>query len=134
MSPTCTIPYEVLLEFTNSTPDAVTMQVLRREDGGRAQAGPVIYLHQGESLSLVLTAGMAYKYAVRQPPREAELSVKIWSDTQCSLLDVFKAPSSPHRCNADAGIIVTEGITAKPKVTSSMPRRQDIPWASQSRR
>ena len=74
MSPTCTIPYEVLVEFTNTTPDAVTMQVLRREDGGRAQAGPVIYLHQGESLSLVLTAGMAYKYAVRQPPREAELS------------------------------------------------------------
>ena len=56
----------------------------------------------------------------------ANRSVKIWSDTQCSLLDVFKAPSSPHRCNADAGIIVTEGITAKPKVASSTPRRQDV--------
>ncbi len=71
MSPTCTLPYEVLLEFSNDTPDAATMQVLRREDG---QAGPVIFLHRGEDISLVLTAGVAYKYALRQPPREAELS------------------------------------------------------------
>ncbi|KAI0375375.1 hypothetical protein BV20DRAFT_913283, partial [Pilatotrama ljubarskyi] len=84
-----TLPYEVLLEFSNDTPDAVTLQVLRREDGG--QAGPIIFLDARENISLVLTAGVAYKYAIRQPRRDAELSVKIWSDTRCSLSDVFRA-------------------------------------------
>ncbi|KAI0639777.1 hypothetical protein C8Q77DRAFT_1152727 [Trametes polyzona] len=115
MSPTCTIPYEVLLEFSNDTPDAATMQVLRREDGG-GQAGPVILLHQGEELSLVLTAGVGYKYAIRQHPREAELSVKIWSDTRCRLSEVFRnPPSASHSCRVDTGIAVTEGITATSK-------------------
>ncbi|KAI0652245.1 hypothetical protein C8Q79DRAFT_1005462 [Trametes meyenii] len=122
MSPTCTIPYEVLLEFLNDTPDAATMQVLRREDGG--QAGPVILLHQGESISLVLTAGTTYNYAIRQPPREAELSVKIWSDTQCNLLDVFRAPpSSHHYRSGDSRLIVTEGIAVTPKASASTQRQ-----------
>ncbi|OSD03594.1 hypothetical protein PYCCODRAFT_1434503 [Trametes coccinea BRFM310] len=120
MSPTSTIPYEVLLEVSNTTPDAVTVQVLRREDGG-SQAGPVIFLHKGESISLVLTAGVAYKYAIRQPLRAAELSVKIWSDTQCSLVDVFKSPST-HACTEE-GIAVTEGITVTSK-SSPLPSPQ----------
>ncbi|KAI0830685.1 hypothetical protein BC628DRAFT_1416208 [Trametes gibbosa] len=124
MSPTCTIPYEVLLEFSNDTPDAATMQVLRREGGGPGttggpQAGPVIFLHQGEGISLVLTAGIAYKYAIRQHPREADLSVKIWSDAQCRLSDVFKAPPTAHCCRVDDGVPLTEGITATPKASSS---------------
>ncbi|KAI8981293.1 hypothetical protein BD414DRAFT_420109 [Trametes punicea] len=125
MSPTCTIPYEVLLEIYNTTHHPVTMQVQRREDG--EQAGPVIYLHEGESISLVLTAGVAYKYAIKQPPREAELSVKIWSDTQCSLVDVFKAPSSPQRRYNHSGIIVTEGIIVSSKAfPSPSPPRQPV--------
>ncbi|KAI0778558.1 hypothetical protein BD413DRAFT_609153 [Trametes elegans] len=116
MSPTCTIPYEVLLEFANTTPAALTVQVLRREDGA-GQAGPAIFLHAGENLSLVLTAGMAYKYAIRQPPREAELAVKIWSDTQCSLGDAFQTPAQSHSCRSNTGIVVTEGIMATPKAS-----------------
>ncbi|KAL1951630.1 hypothetical protein VTO73DRAFT_779 [Trametes versicolor] len=117
MSPTCTLPYEVLLEFSNDTPDAATMQVLRREDG---QAGPVIFLHHGEDISLVLTAGVAYKYALRQPPREAELSYG----------------TAPFICQGlvDVGIAVMEGITATPKGSPSTPTQHQPTRSSHIRR
>lgn len=71
MSPTCTLPYEVLLEFINDTVYSATMQVLRYEDGTRS--GATILLHSGETISLVLTAGQPYKYAIRQHGKEASL-------------------------------------------------------------
>lgn len=72
MSPTCTLPYEVLFELANDTSYPATVQVLRPEDGSRV--GPTILLHSDESIALVLTAGRAYKYAVRQHGKEANLS------------------------------------------------------------
>lgn len=72
MSPTCTIPYEVLFCVTNDTPHAAIFQALRADTGLRA--GPAVLLHRGEAISLVLTAGQPYKYAVRQHGREANLS------------------------------------------------------------
>ena len=71
MSPTCTLPYEVLFEFVNDTKHSATMQVLRYEDGMRS--GATILIHSGESISLVLTAGLPYKYALRQHGKEANL-------------------------------------------------------------
>ncbi|KAH9847333.1 hypothetical protein C2E23DRAFT_890024 [Lenzites betulinus] len=141
MSPTCTIPYEVLLEFSNDTSDAATMQVLRRDSGSGGgpqgapgQAGPVIFLHQGESISLVLTAGVAYKYAIRQQLREADLSVKIWSDAQCRLSDVFRAPTTAHCGKFDEGVALTEGITATPKTSSSGLAHRQAPRSQYGRR
>lgn len=72
MSPTCTLPYEVLFELTNDTPYSATVQAQRPEDSSRI--GPVILLHSGESIALVLTAGRPYRYAARQHGREANLS------------------------------------------------------------
>ena len=72
MSPTCTLPYEVLFELANDTPYSATVQVLRSEDSTRV--GPAILLHSDEHLALVLTAGRPYKYAVRQHGKEANLS------------------------------------------------------------
>lgn len=72
MSPTCTLPYEVLFEIINDTPYTATMQVLRHEDATRS--GATILAHSGENISLVLTAGVPYKYAIRQHGKEANLS------------------------------------------------------------
>lgn len=71
MSPTCTLPYEVLFDFVNDTVHSATMQVLRYEDGTRS--GATLLIHSGESISLVLTAGLPYKYALRQHGKEANL-------------------------------------------------------------
>ena len=72
MSPACTIPYEVLFDVVNDTPYAATFQTLRVDNGLRA--GPTILLHGGEAISLVLTAGQPYQYAVRQHGKQANLS------------------------------------------------------------
>lgn len=77
MSPTCTLPYEILFEFMNDTTHSATMQVLRHDDGTRA--GATILLHPGEAISLVLTAGQPYKYSVRQHGKEALLSYASFS-------------------------------------------------------
>ncbi|KAI0704959.1 hypothetical protein BC835DRAFT_1225120, partial [Cytidiella melzeri] len=81
--------YEVLLELVNNTTHTATMQVLRHEDGTRS--GATILMHSGETISLVLTAGLPYKYGIRQHGKEASLSVKIWNDTLCNIRDVFVA-------------------------------------------
>lgn len=77
MSPTCTLPYEILFEFMNDTTHSATMQVLRHDDGTRA--GATILLHPGEVISLVLTAGQPYKYSIRQHGKEALLSYASFS-------------------------------------------------------
>lgn len=71
MSPTCTIPYEVLFDFLNDTPSSVTLQVIRRED--EFHTGATILIHPEESISLVLTAGLKYNYICRQEGKEAKL-------------------------------------------------------------
>jgi hypothetical protein len=72
MSPTCTIPYEVLFEIVNDTQHPATVQVSRREDG--LGTGPIVLLHSQENMSLVLTAGQPHKYMIRQHGKEANLS------------------------------------------------------------
>ena len=47
--------FEVLLDFTNDTHDAATIQLLR--DYGRSSS-TVVLLHPGESITLVLDAGV----------------------------------------------------------------------------
>jgi hypothetical protein len=71
--PTSTIPYEVLLEFTNDTTDAVTLQLMRGDDefnGG----GAMILLQRRENVSLVLNAGSTYHYTLKQGAVQARIS------------------------------------------------------------
>ncbi|KAI0348479.1 hypothetical protein BDW22DRAFT_1350696 [Trametopsis cervina] len=109
MSPTCTLPYEVLFELVNDTKHSATMQVLRHEDGMRS--GATILMHSGETISLVLTAGLPYKYGIRQRGKEGRLSVKIWNDTQCNIADVFAA-SIPAVTPSDGTYRVMDGVNA----------------------
>ena len=60
--PSITQPYEVLLDFTNDTHDPATVQLLRDFD---RQAHATVLLRPGESLTLVLDAGMDYQYALK---------------------------------------------------------------------
>lgn len=52
--PGLTEAYEVLLDFTNDTHDAATVQLLR--EYGRS-TNTIVLLHPGESITLVLDAG-----------------------------------------------------------------------------
>ncbi|GLB36228.1 hypothetical protein LshimejAT787_0305160 [Lyophyllum shimeji] len=85
--PTSTLPFEVLLEFTNDTSSAATVQLMRGESD--ASGGPSILLQRGENVSLVLSAGSTYHYRLRQSGRQARISVKTWQDTQCSVAKVL---------------------------------------------
>ena len=77
--PTCTLPYEVLLEFTNDTHDAATLQLMRGGDGFSG-GGAMILLQRRESVSLVLNAGATYQYTLRQGEKAAKIS---WVDCLC---------------------------------------------------
>lgn len=63
--------YDVLLEFTNDTPEAVTIQLLR--DYGRGGGG-VVLLNSSESVTLVLESGSAYRYAVKMCTRVVSIT------------------------------------------------------------
>ena len=54
--PALTEGYEVLLDFVNDTHDCATIQLLR--DYGR-NSGAIVLLKPGESVTLVLDAGMS---------------------------------------------------------------------------
>lgn len=58
--PARTEGYEVLLDFVNDTHDSATIQLLRNY--GR-NSGAIVLLQPGESVTLVLDAGMS-TYAV----------------------------------------------------------------------
>ncbi|KAI0094747.1 hypothetical protein BDY19DRAFT_901862 [Irpex rosettiformis] len=107
MSPTCTLPYEVLLELVNDTRHSITMQALHPED--EAHLGATILMHSAESISLVLTAGLPYRYGIRKHGKEAGLNVKIWHDTVCNLSTVFAA-SVPAMTPSDGTYSVADGI------------------------
>lgn len=70
--PTSTVPYEILFDFVNDTAEPTTIRVLRQDSGVRT--GAAMLLNSGENLSLVLTAGTPYKYALEQGRTEAILS------------------------------------------------------------
>ncbi|KAK7694834.1 hypothetical protein QCA50_002022 [Cerrena zonata] len=112
MSPTCTIPYEVLLEFINDTPDCVTLQVFRQEDG--TQTGAMLLVHEEESISLVLTAGCLYQYGLRQRGKEVNVSVKVWQDVQFKISTLLSASSSQtvQEDLASKGVKITWGRTS----------------------
>jgi hypothetical protein len=71
--PSSTLPYEVLLEVTNDTLDAATLQLMRGDDEFNS-GGAMILLHRQECVSLVLNAGSTYRYTLKQDGREVKLS------------------------------------------------------------
>ncbi|XP_006454404.1 hypothetical protein AGABI2DRAFT_189684 [Agaricus bisporus var. bisporus H97] len=83
--------YDVLLEFTNDTPEAVTIQLLR--DYGRGGGG-VVLLNSSESVTLVLESGSAYRYAVKMCTRVVSITARTWRNMQCPLSHVFSSPIS----------------------------------------
>ncbi|KJA29158.1 hypothetical protein HYPSUDRAFT_128082 [Hypholoma sublateritium FD-334 SS-4] len=71
--PTCTLPFEILFEFINDTTKSSTLQLTREgEDGFSSNA--IVTLQPQESISLVLNAGSAYHYLLKQDCRKAQLS------------------------------------------------------------
>jgi hypothetical protein len=62
--PGLTANYSVTFDLTNDTPDPATVQLQR--DYNTLSSGPgVVLLHPGESVSLVLDAGAAYRYCLK---------------------------------------------------------------------
>lgn len=118
--PTSTIPFEVLFELVNDTHEPVMMQVLQQEDGERT--GATVLLHRGETISLVLTAGVPYKYAVKRSGHEATLSVKLWKDTRYCLWNVFRRsrPSTDSEKGRETmleGVVVTSQTNTRTYAT-----------------
>ncbi|KAJ7597119.1 hypothetical protein C8J56DRAFT_308648 [Mycena floridula] len=86
--PTSTLPFEIMFEFKNDTTIPVTLQLTGQGSNGQPNAvagqGPVILLQSRESVSLVLNAGSAYHYALKQGRhKKALIIVKAWQDTYC---------------------------------------------------
>jgi len=54
--------YEILLDFSNDTDAAVTIQLCR--DYGR-NTNAIVLLHPSESVTLILDSGSVYRYAVK---------------------------------------------------------------------
>ncbi|KAI0734532.1 hypothetical protein C8Q72DRAFT_791832 [Fomitopsis betulina] len=106
--PTSTVPYEVLFDFVNDTAEPTTIRVLRQDSGVRT--GAAMLLNGGENLSLVLTAGTPYKYALEQGQTEAVLSVKVWQDTQYCTSTAFRRSRSGGGKPGDPGKILIQGV------------------------
>ncbi|KAJ8702699.1 hypothetical protein PTI98_001395 [Pleurotus ostreatus] len=87
--PTSTLPFEVLLEFSNNSTEPATLRLLRDLDGFPNE-GARIFLHPEESISLVLNAGSVYRYTLKQNDNAAQITVRIWRDVQVSLKYVFE--------------------------------------------
>lgn len=118
--PSITQPYEVLLDFTNDTHDPATVQLLRDFD---RQAHATVLLRPGESLTLVLDAGMDYQYALKTRSKVVNVtcvffrlisilytrtsghshiiillvsfSAKAWRDINCVVSELFPPGSPP---------------------------------------
>ncbi|CAL1695458.1 unnamed protein product [Somion occarium] len=86
--------YEVLLDFTNDTHDAATVQLLR--DYGRTTTA-VVLLHPGESITLVLDAGAIYRYALKTRTKVANVTARSWRDVNCTLSQLFPGGWPPSR-------------------------------------
>ncbi|KAK0478424.1 hypothetical protein IW261DRAFT_1483470 [Armillaria novae-zelandiae] len=94
--PTSTVPYEVLFDFTNDTDDLVTLQPMAQSDGVVSR-GAILLMKEGDSVSLVLTAGCTYQYALKHRSKKAYISVRTWQDLPCSTSMIFSGtlPSTP---------------------------------------
>ncbi|KZT72746.1 hypothetical protein DAEQUDRAFT_722359 [Daedalea quercina L-15889] len=106
--PTSTVPYEILLDFVNDMTEPTTIRVLRQDNGMRT--GAAMLLNSGENLSLVLTAGTPYKYALVQGCTEAVLSVKVWQDTQYCTSSAFRRSRSGGTKSGDSGKTTMQGV------------------------
>ncbi|KAF8198921.1 hypothetical protein BJ912DRAFT_950228 [Pholiota molesta] len=105
--PTCTLPFEILLEIFNDTTESSTLQLTRGDDSLASNA--TVLLHPQEGISLVLNAGSSYQYLLKQQRRKAQISVKVWKDTRISTTDIFvkkRAPPSEYPAMASQGISI----------------------------
>ncbi|KAL0951084.1 hypothetical protein HGRIS_007822 [Hohenbuehelia grisea] len=114
--PTSTIPFEVLFEVSNDSPDATTLQSLRSDpDDEFESGGAIILLNAHESVSLVLNAGSTYHYVLKQNSRKAQILVKAWRDTQLKTTNIFEGQIQQDE-------YPMEGITIIPTSTTSNER------------
>lgn len=90
--PGLTEAYEVLLDFTNDTHDAATVQLLR--DYGRT-SNAVVLLQPGESVTLVLDAGSAYQYALKTRSKVVNVTARSWRDVNCAVSQLFPSGWPP---------------------------------------
>jgi hypothetical protein len=70
--PTSTLPYEVLLELSNNTSNAATLQLMYGDD--EFSTGAIISLQRYETVSLVLNAGATYKYTLQQHGKQLQMT------------------------------------------------------------
>ncbi|KDR85073.1 hypothetical protein GALMADRAFT_53516 [Galerina marginata CBS 339.88] len=71
--PTCTLPFEILLEFFNDMAEPTTLQLTQARDDNLT-TGATILLQPEDSISLVLNAGSTYHYLFKQHIRKAHIS------------------------------------------------------------
>ncbi|KAI5121818.1 hypothetical protein M0805_003254 [Coniferiporia weirii] len=89
--PSISQSYEVVLDFTNDTHDAATVQLLR--DYGRP-SNRIVMLNPGETISLVLDAGDTYEYTLKTKSKVVNITARAWRDVACVLSQLF-FPGSP---------------------------------------
>lgn len=64
--PTSTQAFEVLFEFINDMEEPATLEPLQGGQNGTTNIGPIVLLHEKESISLVLNAGSTYQYLFKR--------------------------------------------------------------------
>ncbi|PPQ88661.1 hypothetical protein CVT25_010237 [Psilocybe cyanescens] len=106
--PTCTLPFEILLDFVNDTVDSCTLRLTRGNEDNFSNNATIL-LQPQDSISLVLNAGSTYQYTLKQKNRKGHVSVRVWKDVRITATDVFvrkKYAPSP-----ELPILPSQGIT-----------------------
>ncbi|KAF5374948.1 hypothetical protein D9758_000199 [Tetrapyrgos nigripes] len=91
--------YEILLDFSNDTSAAVSIQ-LAQEYGQNSNA---VLLDPSEKLTLILDSGSVYRYAVKTGGQSssfykvANVRARSWRDIQCNISNLFACPNSLYR-------------------------------------
>ncbi|KAF9532004.1 hypothetical protein CPB83DRAFT_904131 [Crepidotus variabilis] len=106
--PTSTQPFEILFEVHNDTLHSTTLQAIRGEPRDSPTLGPTATITEYDELSLVLDAGRTYRYVLYHLGERAEISVRVWKDTQISVSDIFVRRRPPE---ADYPSVSSVGIT-----------------------
>ncbi|KDQ63659.1 hypothetical protein JAAARDRAFT_29688 [Jaapia argillacea MUCL 33604] len=106
--PSSTQPYEVLLDFTNDTPDCTTVQLL--QDYGRSTAA-IVLLQPGETVTLILDAGSVYRYALKMRSKVANVTARSWRDVRCDVSKLFPNGTSSWPPTSGCAVSPTQGIT-----------------------
>ncbi|KAK7463665.1 hypothetical protein VKT23_005606 [Stygiomarasmius scandens] len=90
--------YEILLDFSNDTDAAVTIQLCR--DYGR-NTNAVVLLHPSESVTLILDSGSVYRYAVKTGSgsvyKVANVVARSWRNIHCNISHLFSSANSSYR-------------------------------------